>query len=152
MDTFTNKHQVYNKLQQIVKNNIQSINEHLDGLHVSLKNETKNSAGDKYETGRAMVHQEIDKAKNQLSMWLEKRVLLASISIEKVRDTIQFGSYVETDKGCYFFSSGFGEIDVNGKKIIALGCASPLGQAFLGKKVGDKVSFRQNQFEITVVE
>ncbi len=146
------KQQVYNKLQHLVADNIQSINEHLDGLNMSLKNETKSSAGDKYETGRAMLHQEIDKAKNQLSMWLEKRLLLSSIDLEKRNSSIQFGSMVETDKGYYFFSAGFGEVEVDEVKVIVLGCASPLGQQFLAKKVGDMVTFRQTEYQILKVE
>ena len=46
-------------------------------------NETKSSAGDKYETGKAMMQTEIEKAQMQLNIAKRQEVILNTIDLKK---------------------------------------------------------------------
>jgi len=78
-------------------------------------NETKSSAGDKFETGRAMMQLEKDKHSKQLSEALKVQMILSRIDPEKVCDRVEFGSVVVTDMGSYFIAISAGRIKVEGK-------------------------------------
>ena len=55
-----------------------------------LFSETKSSAGDKHETGRAMIQLEMEKASQQLLVVTEMKDILKKLSIEKTFDIIGF--------------------------------------------------------------
>ena len=104
--------------------------------------DTKSSAGDKFETTREMMTQEIDKANGQLSVLAEMKVLLDKVKPDGRMDKVGFGSLVTTNEGLYFFSVSLGKVPVDGETVYALSMASPMGQAMAGATTGQKVSFR----------
>jgi len=60
-----NKKNIKDSLEQLIANKIQSLLEDVKLIDDSAANETKSSAGDKYETSRAMLQQEKDKKLGQ---------------------------------------------------------------------------------------
>ncbi|PWH86802.1 3-oxoacyl-ACP synthase [Brumimicrobium oceani] len=102
-------------------------------------NDTKSSAGDKYETSRAMMQQEMDNADaiiHQVKMYKNE---LRRLPIEEKSDRVISGSFVETDKGFYFIGLSVGKIEVQNQIVYAISTASPLGKLLLHKEVGDEV-------------
>ena len=58
----------------------------------ALQSETKSSAGDKHETGRAMLQLEIEKASQQFKAIRDMRTVLAKIDLVKESKTAHLGS------------------------------------------------------------
>ncbi len=107
----------------------------------SFASDTKSSAGDKHETGRAMVQQELDKLEEQRAKLIVLQQELARVPLERVFDHVGFGSLITTDQGTYFVAIGLGRIEFEGASCFAISLASPIGQALHGKSAGDEVTF-----------
>lgn len=113
--------------------------------------DTKSSAGDKHEVGRAMVQQELDQLEGQLAKTRALLQELDCIPLERVYDHVAFGSLVITDQGSYFIAIGMGGVEVDGETCFVISLASPIGQALRGKMVGDEVSFNGKVFRVLSV-
>ncbi|WP_372643177.1 hypothetical protein, partial [Ancylomarina sp.] len=111
-------------------------------------NDTKSSAGDKFETGREMMQIEIEKNEVLLNQTAKNRKELARIDITKEFNKVAFGSLVETDKGTYFISIGIGKIQIDDEICYAISLASPIGGLLKDKTVGDEVQFQGRVFTI----
>mgnify|MGYP001048888450 CR=1 FL=1 len=114
-----------------------------------LFSETKSSAGDKHETGRAMIQLEMEKASQQLSVINEMKDTLKRISIEDSLGKIKLGSLVKTTKGSYFLAISVGQVKIENNAYFVVSTQSPIGKQLLGKKKGDIIPF--NQAEILKV-
>lgn len=95
-------------------------------------NDTKSSMGDKYETGREMLQQEINNLQVQLNEVLRQQDFLKTILI-KPSDKAEKGAIVKTEKGLFFISISLGEITFENQKIICISPESPLAKAMNGK-------------------
>ena len=95
--------------------------------------------GDKYETSREMVQQEINNIQLQLNENLRAKNSLKLITTNP-HQTIGVGSLVETDKGLFYIAVSLGEIIFNEKKIFVISTESPLGNVLLGHKTGEEIS------------
>lgn len=111
-------------------------------------NETKSSAGDKYETGRELMQFEVDKQSAQLHQLQRLKSDLAKVHLKKKHTKIAFGSVVCTNQGDYFLSVSLGKVKVVDKTYYALSLASPLGKMLLGKSAGDNFVFQAKEFVI----
>ncbi|AMC11273.1 3-oxoacyl-ACP synthase [Lutibacter profundi] len=107
----------------------------------ALFSETKSSAGDKHETGRAMLQLEMEKASQQLASITEMKDILAKIEIQKTSEVICLGSLIITTKANYFLAISAGEISFDNKIFYAVSTNSPIGMQLLGKKVGERITF-----------
>lgn len=99
-------------------------------------NDTKSSMGDKYETGREMLQQEINNIQRQLNETLNQQNFLKKLNTE-VCTKVQNGALVKTDKGFFYISVSSGEIVFEGKKIMTISSESPLAKAMFGKKIAE---------------
>ncbi len=104
-----------------------------------LFSETKSSAGDKHETGRAMIQLEMEKAGHQLAEINTMKLILDKIDIEKTSNIICLGSLIITNKANYFLAISTGKIKVNNRVYFAVSTSAPVGKQLLGKKVGDTI-------------
>lgn len=114
-----------------------------------LFSETKCSAGDKHETGRAMIQLEMEKTSQQLIEISIMNETIKKISIEKTTKVVSLGSLIKTTKGTYFLAISVGKITLNGLDYFAISSQSPIGKQLLGKKAGAIVAF--NNAEILEV-
>ena len=99
-------------------------------------NDTKSSMGDKYETSREMLQQEINNLQIQLNEHLKSQKILKNIN-PNPHKVVSLGSWVETNKGKFFIAISLGEIFFNQEKVFVISTESPLAKAMSGKKVGD---------------
>ena len=118
-------------------------------IQQAANEETKSTAGDKYETGRAMAHLEIEKLQMQLNDLNRGRQVLAKINSDLQHQSIQLGSLVETSRGNFLIAASLGEVISNGSSIVQISLASPLGAKLLGKTKGETVSVNSATFKIT---
>lgn len=139
---------VYRHLRELLDGKIAALQLHRDSLRESLRQETKSTAGDKYETGRAMVHIEQEKADRQFSTLMEQKAALDLLSVTPPGRIVAPGSLVHTSKGYFFLSIALGKTEVEGHTIYALSPQSPLGSLLLGSVPGATVTLNGNPYTI----
>ena len=115
----------------------------IESYKKALFSETKNSAGDKHETGRAMLQLEMEKASQQLAVIIKMREVLNKITFENSVGFSCLGSLIITNKSNYFLAISASKIVIENKTYYAISTNSPIGQQLLGKKVGDSISFNK---------
>lgn len=120
----------------------------MEAAQESANTESKSSAGDKYETGRAMAQLDRDRYAQQLAEALRLDQDLARINIDRAYSTIQPGSLVLTSRGVFFVSISAGKLLVDGHDYIAVSPASPIATALAGKKAGDTVVFNKVTYQV----
>jgi len=130
---------------------LQSVLAVIKDIKQSLQSETKSSAGDKHETGRAMLQLEREKAGHQLAEIEKTKQILSKINTELTYKNIGLGSVVYTTTSNYFISISAGELKVEDDTFYAISANTPIGQLLLGKSVGDVINFRNLEFKITKV-
>ncbi len=127
------------------------VQKNLDSVIISLREETKSSAGDKHETGRAMLQLERENAGKQLAEIEKLEAILERISFAVTPGPVHLGSVVKTSKANYFMSIPVGEVYIENEAYYAIGIGSPIGQVLLGKSEGDEIRFRESIFKIRTV-
>ena len=130
---------------------LQSVLAVIEDIKQSMQSETKSSAGDKHETGRAMLQLEREKAGHQLAEIEKTKQILSKINTESTYKNIGLGSVVYTTTSNYFISISAGELKVEDDTFYAISANTPIGQLLLGKSVGDVINFRNLEFKITKV-
>lgn len=129
----------------------QAVDAILANVAHSLKEETKSSAGDKHETGRAMLQLERENAGKQLAQIEKLEAILQRVLTTVSSGPIHLGSVVVTSQNNYFISIPAGEITINEQNYYTIGATSPIGQRLLGKEDDDVVNFRENAFTIITI-
>ena len=151
MKTQNIKTQLLQLCNQSLEMRLQSVLAVIEDIKQSLQSETKSSAGDKHETGRAMLQLEREKAGHQLAEIEKTKQILSKINTESTYKNIGLGSVVYTTTSNYFISISAGEFEVENKTFYAISANTPIGQLLLGKSVGDVINFRNLEFKITKV-
>lgn len=146
------KEKLYNKIMTLIDERIESAKTAIASAKESRDSETKSSVGDKYETGRTLMQQEVEKNRVQLHKAERIKTELENIDLKKKFDKVEFGSLVSDGKIMYFISTALGQIDVDGKSCFCISLASPIGKALRNKCVGDKISFMGKTIEIVDIE
>ena len=122
----------------------------IQGLRASSNNDTKSSMGDKYETSREMMQQDINRLDQQLAENNHMLFNLRAIKFKAENKSVSLGNVVSTSLGKFFIAVSLGEIQFIDQKIIVISIASPLGKQLNGKNAGD--TFNLNGSEERVLE
>lgn len=141
---------LYEFIAQQIEEKINNLNGLIEDLRIS-NNDTKSSMGDKYETSREMMQQEITRIQNQLNEVLIQQEVFSTLKVIE-NTTISRGSYVETTMGNFCISVSFGEIVFENKKIFVLSTHTPLAKILVGKSENDTFEMNGRLFKITKVE
>ncbi|MFV9551779.1 3-oxoacyl-ACP synthase [Algibacter sp. PT7-4] len=145
------KEELYNQCLKFIENRTLTVKNTIAEIQVSLQSETKSTAGDKHETGRAMLQLEREKAGNQLAEIEKTRALLCKVNPKNKSNIIGLGSVVYTTKLNYFIAISAGEIRIEKDVFYAISASTPIGQLLIGKAVGNTISFREQEFTIKKV-
>ncbi|WP_010519539.1 GreA/GreB family elongation factor [Croceivirga radicis] len=136
--------------KQFVRGKLQNLNNRIQEVNQALLSETKSTAGDKHETGRAMVQLEREKLGSQLAELEKMEKVLARIS--ETPNTIgALGSLVVTDKATYYLSISVGQYKGEKHTVYCISTASPIGKLLLGKKAGDCIEFNGKPITIKTI-
>tara|TARA_B110000503_G_scaffold10437_2_gene14182 strand:- start:31384 stop:31863 length:480 start_codon:yes stop_codon:yes gene_type:complete len=117
----------------------------------SLDSEGKSSAGDKHETGRAMIQLEREKLAQQRERNDQDIKTLDALKNKTTTVHIAPGALVNTSLASYFLAVPADAFSHNDKKIYCISPQSPIGQLLLGKKAGESFSFRENGIKVLEV-
>ncbi|WP_022822497.1 hypothetical protein [Hymenobacter norwichensis] len=118
----------------------------------SANSETKSSAGDKYETGRAMAQEERNRNAVQLQQALQLQGELTRINPDLPCDTVRPGALVDSTLGRFFISISAGKLTVDGQDYFAVSAAAPVAAALSGKRAGEQVVFNGKPVTISTIE
>ncbi|MDX1270210.1 3-oxoacyl-ACP synthase [Bizionia paragorgiae] len=142
---------LYDLCADFIETKRQTIQHTIVEIQHSLTSETKSSAGDKHETGRAMLQLEREKAGQQLAEIQKLQEHLSKIDVKATSETIRLGSVVYTSEVNYFIAVSAGRFEVNNAVFYAISPSTPIGQLLMSKTVGDCIEFRGVTSRITQV-
>ena len=145
------KARLFKLCKEAIDQRIAHAKETLDLAQESANDETKSSAGDKHETGRAMAQLEAEKATNQLNESLELRTSLDRIDPSMVTESVTVGSLVISKTTKFLICVSAGKLELGGTVYFAISPESPIGKLLLGKKKGDSITFNGITHEILEV-
>jgi transcription elongation GreA/GreB family factor len=145
------KTQLIHHIEGLLKGRITEAEQAMAAAQEARNSDTKSSAGDKFETGRAMMQMEIDKLEAQLGKAAMLQKDLARVDMDRVCTKVEFGSLVLTDRENYFVAIGLGKVELDGRLFYAISMASPIGAALEGKRVGDAVDFQGRRILVTEI-
>ena len=129
----------------------QQIQDNIARIEESLLSEGKSTAGDKHHTGRAMLQLDRENAGKQLLEIEKLEIVLARIDISRSAVPIALGSLVETTSETYFISISAGVITIDDRNIYCISPNTPIGRLLLGKTIGDRFVFQENEIQIVKV-
>lgn len=117
----------------------------------ALDSESKSSAGDKHETGRAMLQLEMEKAGQQLKEVQLMKLVVEKIDANRTTQVGSLGAVIETEKANYFLGISVGRVLVNEIEYFVVSPNSPIGKLLLGKQKGGFIDFQGKRNEILKV-
>lgn len=142
------KEELYKQCVTYVDERLKTIENTISSNQKALASETKSSAGDKHETGRAMLQLEMEKAGQQLAAIQQMKVTLSKIDISRKSTLASLGALVETNLGTYFLGISSGQLAVAGTNYFAISVSSPIGKLLLGKKEGEQLFWNGKEINI----
>ncbi len=130
------KHELYKQCIDYVQKRMEAAQLAINEAQKASNDDTKSSAGDKYETGRAMMQQETDRNMVQLDEANKLKVSLNKINPNIVSGKAETGSVVITGSGNFYITISAGVLTAYGENYFAISPASPIGLRLLGQKAG----------------
>jgi transcription elongation GreA/GreB family factor len=145
------KEELFNQCLYYVEECINTAQHAIDDARESANDDTKSSAGDKFETGREMMQQEIDRNRKQLEEAKRMKLVLQKIESYQSSEIVHTGSLVITNLGKFYLSISKGQIQVNGDNYFAISGVSPIGLKLMKQKVGFEFDFNGKSFKIEAI-
>ena len=144
------KEQLYAACMAYVQQRIQTATQAMEAAQESANAESKSSAGDKYETGRAMAQLERDRHAQLLADARRMRQELEHIDpTAPPAALIRPGSLVLTSAGDFYIATSAGRLHIDSQTYMAVSPASPIGTLLRGKSVGESAVFAKQTYLIT---
>ncbi|WP_231427572.1 3-oxoacyl-ACP synthase [Pedobacter sp. Leaf250] len=144
----TLKSELYQLCLTFIQNRIENIEYSLQQARQASNDDTKSSAGDKYETTREMMQQEMDRNSKLLYEAGQQKITLQQVEHVDAAKEVKNGSLVLTASGNFYISISAGELKYGGQTYFAVSQASPIGKLFIGKKVGEELNFNGKKYLI----
>ena len=113
----------------------------MNNAQSSANSEEKSSAGDKYETSRAMSHLEKDMHARQLIANQHEMAALGSVDCARLHATVAAGTVVVCDEVKFFIAAGLGKILFEGETILVLSPNAPVAKLLLHQVTGGNFYF-----------
>jgi transcription elongation GreA/GreB family factor len=109
----------------------------------SILEDEKSSAGDKYETGRETMTQDLNTIEGQIKQGKSDLEELYRLhTIKETPSSVQEGALVKLGQDWFLIAVSIGALKVGDSKVFLMSKNSPLGELLIGKKHKDQVSFR----------
>lgn len=145
------KDKLLEKVKELIENRMQTSYEAMEAAKNSANEEGKSSAGDKYETARAMGQLDREMNGRMYEQARQERLSLDKIDTESLFTKVAFGALVETTMGYFFVAIGAGIIDLDVKKFMTISPQAPIGQLIMGKTAAETFDFRGKTHKIIAI-
>lgn len=140
---------VEDAIRKILQEKVNRAKAAMDEAQSAANEEVKSSAGDKYETARAMAQNLRNMNARQCA---DALIMLENFEKNTQKSShieVGAGSLVQTEAGLFYMGPGIGKIELtNFGTIWALSLQSPMGKALWGKKLKDKVEWMGKSIQI----
>jgi len=146
------KNTLYQRCIERVSEQITMARQAMEEAQQTANNESKSSAGDKHETGRAMAHLEKDQHARRLVTALNTQKRLNQLNITTRSEEIQIASLVATNIGHFFIGVSVGSFNIGEINYTTISNDSPLGSALIGLSEEEAIQFRNRQITILAIE
>ncbi|WP_131538049.1 3-oxoacyl-ACP synthase [Pedobacter nototheniae] len=147
----TIKTQLYQLCLIFIEKRIENIEYSLQQARQASNDDTKSSAGDKYETTREMMQQEMDRNSKLLYEAGQQKIALQQIENVDAAKEVKNGSLVFTSEGNFYISISAGELKTDEQTFYAVSQAAPIGKLLIGKKVGEGFKFNSKTYQINQI-
>lgn len=134
-----------------VQNRIDNAEQAIKSAQQASNDDTKSSAGDKYETSREMMQQDTNRNLAQLTEASKLMVILNRINADTQTNKADTGSVITTTNGSFFLAISAGTLTINNANYFAVSPASPIGAILKGKKQGDEFTLNGKVYLIQEV-
>jgi hypothetical protein len=145
------KQQIIHHYNHYLNDRINSLREMIVDLTEDSLNDAKGSAGDKHETGLAMMHLEQEKLNRKLLEVLDTQNKFLKIDYSIVSKQVILGSLIEANDTFFLMAVALPKIEVDGKSVFGMSPQSPLGVLFMGRKIIDSITFNGKNYSITSI-
>lgn len=135
------KSEAYQFCERFIGARLQRIQEQIDEVKTALTSESKSTAGDKHETGRAMLQLEREKLGQQLLEAERTQHILHKVPQESKSAKVVLGSLVKTDKSNYYIAISAGRFELNKETVFCISAHTPIAKLLLGREKGDSFQF-----------
>ncbi len=125
----------------VIEGRIHNIRISMNAAQATANNEEKSSAGDKFETSRAMSHLEKDMYAKQLSSNMKEIESLLSVDCKR-------GSFVNCGTISFFIASGLGKLSFENEIVFFVSPVAPVLKILSGKTTGETIIFNKEQYTI----
>ncbi|WP_374949871.1 3-oxoacyl-ACP synthase [Mucilaginibacter sp.] len=142
------KEQLYKLCVAYVQSRMQAAGQAIAEAQQAQNDDTKSSAGDKYETGREMAQQETNRNFAQLNEANKLMVALNQLSVKGTAIKAEPGSLVITDNGNFYLAISAGTLQLAGKSYHAVSPESPIGIKMKGLQAGDEFILNGKGYQI----
>lgn len=121
-------------------------------LKESLGAESKSSAGDKHETGRAMIHLEQERVQDTVGRLEHMRgILVQRAAQSKAIQRVSPGALVETTGPWVLVGVPLGKVQLPNALVLCVGAEAPLAQQWRGAQPGDQVALGSQKLTIQAI-
>lgn len=140
MDKTNDKNGVWSAILATCEERVQLAADRLQSLQLDLESEGKSTAGDKHETGRAMIQQEMESAVEALNAARKMRASLESRDPAH-GEVVRWGSWFKTEFGSFVVCAALGTIETSAGRVHAISEESPMALAALRSplRAGDSI-------------
>lgn len=145
------KHSLKQFCQTLIEERIQTAKALIDSAQQAANSEEKSSAGDKYETARAMGHLDKDMHSRQLMENIKELAALQPVNVTVLYNGVTTGAFVQCAAQSFFIAAGIGRQVYNGQSILFLSPGAPLAKGMHNKQAGDSFMFGTNKLVIEEV-
>ncbi len=145
------KEKLYRACFDFASQRIKALNDAQKELSEDAGSESKSSAGDKHETGRAMMQLEQEKNAEQLTKANELLKAMEKIDPSIASDKVALGSLVITNRGSFYIAISAGKINIDSKEYFAVSPQAPIAVKLAGAKQKDKIQFNGVEYLVEEV-
>lgn len=142
------KLELYKHCLEYVRKHIEIYNKAISNAQEAVNSEDKNSAGDKYETDRAMMQRETETLGRRLAEAQKLHQTLQTIDLSSNFKIVKPGALVYTSIGIFFIAISVDEIKIDNEEYCIISPESPIGQAMANCAAGSTFSFRGKSIKI----
>lgn len=142
------KRVLVDKATEVVSAKIKELKEEILDLQEAMNTDGKSTVGDKHETNRAIIQNEIEQLGKQLSAHEQHLRVFQGIDFDHKHDDVESGTFVITNKYHLFLGISIGKLNVEGDDVQFVSMESPIAQALLRKRVGEEIDFHDEKIKI----
>ncbi|MDG2454263.1 MAG: hypothetical protein P8N47_00515 [Bacteroidia bacterium] len=145
------KSKIHAACMEKLQNQVNELQSAIDKVQESIVGEDNSTAGNKFETARAMGQEELDRLNQTMNHAIKEFTILSQISPNKPCTTAQLGAHIVTDKKELYLATGIGRLVIGEKTIFVTSPTSPVGQQLMGLEKDGELAFAGKKEKILSV-